>query len=216
LIFKHDFWSFNDLNTDESTGERHYILPDGSAVPSVTTVLSRLSKDGIDKWKARVGEEEAKRISTQAAKRGTAIHSICEQYLLNNPEYKKGVMPINLDTFRRMKPYLDNYVGTIHGLEVPLYSYELQTAGRTDCIAEYRNKLSIIDFKTSRKPKKEAWIQNYFIQATCYSIMAEALFGIAIPQIVIIIAVDNEDPQVFRKDKAKYVERVREVFGQAA
>jgi hypothetical protein len=213
LIFKHDFWSFNDLNTKTINEERHYLLPDGSAVPSVTTVLGRLSADGIAKWKARVGEAEAKRIGTQAATRGTAIHSICEQYLLNNPEYKKGVMPVNLDTFKRIKPYLDQYIGTIYGLEIPLYSYELQTAGRTDCIADYRGKLSIVDFKTSRKPKKEEWIQNYFIQATCYAMMAEELFGIAIPQIVIIIAVDNEDPQVFRKDRLKYVDRVREVFG---
>jgi genome maintenance exonuclease 1 len=72
--------------------------------------------------------------------------------------------------------------------------------------------LSIVDFKTSRKPKREEWIQHYFIQATCYALMAEELYGIDIPQIVIIIAIDNEDPQIFRKDKSKYIGKVKEIF----
>jgi genome maintenance exonuclease 1 len=210
--FEHDFLKYDELLTDESTGERHYILPDGTAVPSVTTVLGRLSKDGIDKWKARVGAEEAARIGTRASNRGTAIHKLCEQYLLNDPDYKKGVMPINLDTFRKLQPYLDKYLGTIYGLEIPLWSKELKTAGRTDCIAEYRNKLSVVDFKTSLRSKKEEWIQHYFIQATCYAMMAEKMFNLEIPQIVVMIAVDHEDPQIFRKNKDKYIEQVKAVF----
>lgn len=212
ILFSHNFLKYDDLATDESTGERHYILPDGSKVPSVTTVLSRLGNSGLDAWRQRVGEEEAKRIATQAANRGTQVHNICEQYLLNSPEYKKGIMPVNVETFKKIQPYFDRYVGSILGLEVPLYSKLLKTAGRTDCIAHYREVLSIVDFKTSSKPKKEEWIQNYFIQATCYALMAEAMFKLDIPQIVIIMSVDNEDPQIFRKDKARYVNRVMEIF----
>jgi hypothetical protein len=210
--FEHNFLKYDELTSNETTGERHYILPDGTSVPSVTTVLSRLSKDGIAKWKARVGEEEAKRVGAKAARRGTAIHSLCEQYLLNNPEYNKDVMPFYLDTFRKIQPYLDEHIGTIYGLEIPLWSKELKTAGRTDCIAEYRGKLSIVDFKTSLRPKKEEWIHNYFLQATCYAMMAEQMFGLSIPQIVVMIAVDHEDPQIFRKSKDKYIDRVKQVF----
>lgn len=212
MIFEHDVLKYEELQTDESSGQRHYILPDGSKVPSVTTVLSKLSKDGIDAWRLRVGAEEANRISTQAANRGTQVHKICERYLLNDVDYKKGIMPVNVETFQKIKPYFDQYLGIIYGLEVPLYSKLLNTAGRTDCIAQYRHRLSIVDFKTSRKPKREEWIENYFIQATCYAMMAEYMFNIDIPQIVIIIAVDNEDPQIFRKNKSKYITRVREVF----
>lgn len=211
-MFKHEFLPFQELPTDETSGERHYILPDGTSVPSVTTVISRLSKDAIAEWRDRVGAEEADRISFQAAARGTQIHEICEQYLRNNPDYKKDILPIHVDTFNRIKPFFDTYMGTIYGLELPLYSKKLCTAGRTDCIAEYRDKLSIIDFKTSRKPKREEWIQGYFVQATVYALMAELLYKLDIPQIVIIIAVDHEDPQIFRKDKTKYLSRVKELF----
>lgn len=211
-MFKHEFLEFDDLTTDESTGQRHYILPDGTAVPSVTTILGRLSKDGIDKWKVRVGLEEARRIGQQAATRGTAIHDLCEKYLRNDPEFIQGHVAKNLLTFKKLQPYFDEYVGTIYGLEIPLWSKELMTAGRTDCIANYKGKLSILDFKTSLKPKREEWIENYFIQATCYAMMAEKMFKIDIPAIVVMIAVDNEDPQIFRKNKAKYIDRVKEVF----
>lgn len=212
MLFRHNFFEFEDLKTDESTGERHYLLPDGSAVPSVTTVLSKLSKAGIDAWKQRVGEEEAKRISTKAALRGTAIHKICEAFLLNDPNYIKGQMPTDKETFRKLQPYLEQCIGTIYGLEIPLFSKVLNTAGRTDCIAEYKGKMSVVDFKTSRKPKREEWIENYFIQATCYALMAEAMFRVDIPQIVVMICVDNEDPQIFRRKKDKYIERVNQVF----
>jgi len=78
-------------------------------------------------------------------------------------------------------------------------------AGTVDCIGEYEGELSIIDFKTASKLKKEEWIQNYFIQATAYSIMFEELFNIKVPNIVIIIGVDHEQPQIFKKKRKEYI-----------
>lgn len=215
-IFKHNFVPTVELTTETIDGQRHYVLPDGlTKLKSVTTVLSeKMDKTALLEWRARVGEEEAKRISTQAARRGTAIHSIAERYVLNEEKfYGEKEMPINIESFKPIKQILDDHVDNILGVEIPLYSKTLGCAGRTDLVAEYDGTLSIIDFKTSRKPKKAEWIENYFIQATCYSMMFEWMYKFSVPQIVIVITVDDEKtPQVFKLERSQFVNRVLEVF----
>jgi genome maintenance exonuclease 1 len=206
---------FEDFDARIIDGKRYYFAPDGGQYPSVTTVLGEnKDKTFLQKWIDTVGEEKAEQIKVQAGNRGTALHTICEDYLLNKDVYPEGVMPANIMTFSNLKPMLDKRVGKVFAVEAPLYSKKLNTAGRTDCIAEFDGVVSIVDFKTSLKPKKEEWIQDYFLQATCYSLMAEALTDLKIPQIAIIITVDGQpEPQVFVKNKYLYVERVLEIFG---
>jgi genome maintenance exonuclease 1 len=212
-IFEHEFLTFEDLKTVTMHDKRYYELPNGTLAQSVTTRIGEASdKTALMEWRARVGQDEAQRITTQAANRGTAIHTICENYLMNEINYPKGSMPTNIDMFKSMKPVLDEHIGKIFALEAPLYSYALKAAGRTDCIAEWDNVPSIIDFKTSRKPKKEEWIENYFLQATCYALMAEERTNMIISQFAIVIAVDHENPQVFVKDKKQYIEKVKQIF----
>ncbi|CAB4140779.1 hypothetical protein UFOVP395_114 [uncultured Caudovirales phage] len=209
--FFHSPIHLDDLQTTEVDGKRHYLTPEG-VFPSVTTVLSRkTSKQSLDEWRARVGEEEANRIMKLATDRGTAVHNICENYILNK-EYRIGVMPTDMHTFLQIKPYLDLNVGSVYAVEAPLWSSRLKTAGRTDLLAGWQGVNSIIDFKTSKRPKKEQYIENYFIQATCYSLMAEERTALKFPQIVIVIAVDHEDPQIFVRNRGQYVDRVLEIF----
>lgn len=191
----------------ETTGSgRVYNTPDGNRYPSVTTILSELSKAGIAAWRKRVGAEEANRISTQAGSRGTKVHQICEDYLNNKPDYLDGQMPANVFTFKQIQPILDQYIDNIQYLEAPLYSDFLKTAGRVDCIAEFDGKLSIIDFKTSRKPKKKEWISNYFMQASCYAVMYEERTEIPVSRTVVIVAVDGSEPQVFVENRDNFIE----------
>lgn len=209
--FLHSFIGLPDLETTSINGKRHYITPAGN-FPSVTTVIGeRLPKDGLVAWRARVGEEEAEKIMNQAANRGTAIHSICENYLMN-VDHKKGVMPFDLDTFSRIKPHLDLNIGSVYGIEVPLWSAYLKTAGRADLLAGWDGVNSVIDFKTSRRVKTEEHIEGYFLQATCYGMMAERLTGLKFPKIVVIIAVDHEPTQVFIKDRNLYFNKVLDIF----
>lgn len=212
-IFNHAFYAFDDIKMVSMHDKRYYESPNGVLLESVTTRLGQaMDKSGLEAWKKRVGEEEAAKISTQAGIRGTAVHDLAEKYLLNDPHYTRGAMPINVHTFSAIRKILDERIGTIYALEAPLYSETLRTAGRTDCIAEFDGITSIVDFKTSKRPKKEEHILSYFLQATCYSLMAEELTDLVIPQIAIIIMVDHDDPQVFVKNKSDYVDRVREIF----
>ena len=201
-----------DLETETINGKRFYKTPEGLLYPSVTTITSQHGKDKIIEWRKRVGEEEANRISTRASNRGTKVHKICENYLNNeedyartNPAHIHKTMPDTIAMFKSLQPLLDEHVNNIHALEIPLYSHHLKVAGRVDCIAEYDGKLSIIDFKTSGKLKEESWIKGYFMQCSAYAVMYEERTGIPVSQIVIMIAVESEHPQVFIKKRNDYI-----------
>jgi genome maintenance exonuclease 1 len=180
----------------------------------VTTVLGdKLDKTWLIEWKRRVGAREAKKVSGVATRRGSAIHGICERYVANEEDYLKGVMPIHQSMFSSIKTILDRYVDDIYGIEIPLYSLTLKTAGRTDLVAKYNGVPTIIDYKTSKKVKTESQILSYFLQSTVYSMMFERAYHIPIPQIAIIIAVDDEpQPLVFVKPRGIYVKKVLDVF----
>jgi hypothetical protein len=198
--FKHIISDLQQLPRKNIDGKRVYETPDGSHYPSVTTITGQMSKDAIVAWRKRVGDEVANKITNQATTRGTSVHKLCEDYCLNLDMDDK-VMPANKEMFMSIKGELDAKVDNIRSVEGFLYSNYLRTAGQVDLVADYNDKISIIDFKTSKKRKPEAWIQNYFIQAAAYSFMFEERTNIKVPQLVIIIGVDGEsEPQVFTKN----------------
>jgi genome maintenance exonuclease 1 len=183
-------------------GKRYYTLEDGTKLPSVTTVLGAQKKEAIMKWRKRVGEAEANRISKQATGRGTNVHTLCERYL--NNESLGEIMPDAVEMFRSLKPLL-NRIDNIHYQECALWSKQLGMAGRVDCIGEFDGKLSVIDFKTSKKIKEQGQIEDYFWQTTAYGIMYEEMIGTPIDDIVIIMAVENEQPLLFKQKTADHI-----------
>lgn len=198
-------FQLKQITTDNG---RKYVTPSGNSYPSVTTVLSSYNKKAIMEWRSRVGDAEANRIASQASRRGTAMHSYCEKYLLNEMNSMKirSMMPNVKQLFRQLTPELDNNIGKVFCLEKSLYSDNLCIAGQVDCIAEWGGELSVVDFKTSSKYKKEENIQNYFMQCTAYALMFEHLTNRPIEQIVVAIAVEEGDePQIFVREKHKYV-----------
>ena len=203
--FNHVSIEIPEIKTENFDGGRYYVTPSGERYPSITTVLSILSKKAIIEWRNRVGEAEANKISTKAARRGTNVHQMCEDYLNNKPYVTNKTMPVDKEMFATLKPILDERINNIHTQEATLYSDYLGVAGRVDCIAEFDGRLSVIDFKTSRKPKKKEWISNYFQQASAYCVMYEERTKIPVDQIVILIAVDDNEPQVFVEKRDNHI-----------
>ena len=193
-------------------GKRYYVTPTGNKYPSVTTILSSMSEVGIAQWRARVGEEEANRVSTQASGRGTRVHTIAEHYLRNEEDYAKDAMPANLETFNQIKEFLDSHCDEVYGNEIALYSDTLKTAGRCDLVGRIHGIRTVGDFKTSKKSKREAWIKNYFFQCTTYALMLYEMYGVWCPQICIMIATDEDGLQPIVKQTKQYVEEVRDFF----
>jgi len=191
-----------DVITETINGKRFYVTPEGKKYPSITTVLSGRNKEGIMRWRESVGNDVANNIMRTAAKRGTAVHTLVENYLNNEELSNQDVLPTAL--FTLIKPELDN-INNIVIQEGGLYSDKWGVAGRVDCVAEYKGKLSIIDFKTSTKEKKEEWVENYFIQGSAYCEMYEERFSTPVNQVVILIVTEDGAVQTFIKDKKDYL-----------
>jgi genome maintenance exonuclease 1 len=210
--FIHNLKHLHSLNREDTEGGRFYVLPDGKRVPSVTTVLGFFKKDSLKAWREKVGEEEANRISKKASTRGTKLHAVCEDYVGNKPIDFKNLDIGTLDLFSSIVDILDETIDDVHGIETPLYSQHLGIAGTVDLVARFKGKRSIIDYKTSNKPKKREWIEDYFMQCACYAVMFEELTGIPVPQIVIIIAIDNDYPQVFVEKRDDWIDKAISVI----
>lgn len=203
--------NLEQVNTEAG---RYYKTPTGLLYPSVTSVTGLMGRDAIMEWRRRVGEEEANKISSKATRRGTRIHQLCEDYINGSDIDVSKYSVTDADSFKSLKEIIDKYIDNVHLQETRLYSDYLQMAGTVDCVAEYAGKLAIIDFKTARKAKNRDYITNYFCQATAYAIMYEERTGIPVPNIVIIISVDDDFPQVFTDQRDFYVKQLMNVREQ--
>ena len=194
----------SDLVADTQPSGRTYIDPDGNRYPSITTVLSILNEEELAAWRKRVGDTEANKIGNRAAARGTQVHNIIEKYLLN--EDISDFLPYVRQSLSNIRSILDEHITTIYGLEVPLYSRYLGVAGRCDCIALFDGVPTIVDFKTSKRPKKHEKIPNYFAQMAGYAVMWEERTGMPITNTVIVMDVDDHEPIIFREHRDNHIQ----------
>jgi|TARA_B100000287_G_scaffold135224_1_gene127212 genome maintenance exonuclease 1 len=182
-------------------GIRFYPIPGADKYyPSVTSITSFQNAKFFKEWRTKVGEDEANRITARATQRGTAFHSITEDYVkgeLNLDRYLEN-NPLSVRMFQSAKSTL-NRIDKIHCLETFLYSHYLGLAGRVDCIGEFDGELAVIDFKTSTKEKQENYIEHYFVQETAYAAMFLERSGIEVKKIVTLIATEEGSVQVFQK-----------------
>ena len=200
--------SFN-IQHESRNGKRFYATPAGELYPSITSILGEFSKASIQEWRKRVGETEANKISGKASRRGTRLHSVCERYIQNEDEFLTGELPHIVELFKTIEPFLDR-IDNVHGVELGLYSDHFGVAGRTDLIAEFDGKLSVIDYKTSNRIKKKEWCESYFAQGSFYAIAYEELTQIPVSQVVIVIAVDNDQPQLFVEKRNDWADKIWE------
>jgi hypothetical protein len=206
-MFNHVNITLPNLDRETIDGVRYYKVPGNEELlrlVSITSVTSHFNKEIFVKWRKRVGVEEADRITKKATSRGTDMHSLTENYLLNIPELPE-VQPISKFLFDIARSELNN-IDNIHALESSLYSKQLGIAGTVDCIAEYNGELAVIDFKTSKKPKPREWVEHYFVQCMAYGCMLYELTGIAVKKLVIIMACEDGECVVYEEyDKEKYM-----------
>ena len=213
--FNHIDIELPKLSRQTIDGVRYYSVPDEEELlklVSITSVTSHINKDIFVKWRKRVGNEEADRITKRATKRGTDMHTLVEYYMKN--EELPEVPPISDFLFKISKANLKR-INNIYALEGSLYSKQLGIAGTVDCIAEYDGELAIIDFKTSAKPKPRKWIDHYFVQCMAYGCMLYELTGISVKKLIIIMACENGECVVYEeRDKSKYIKLLTEYIGK--
>ena len=214
-MFNHVDVDLPQLQRETIDGVRFYSVPDEEELlrlVSITSVTSHFNKHIFEKWRKKVGNEEADRVTKAATGRGTDMHTLVEHHLKN--EDLPSVRPISEFLFKISKNKLKN-INNIHALEGSLYSKQLGIAGTVDCIAEYDGELAIIDFKTSKKPKPREWIDHYFVQCMAYGCMLYELTGISVKKLVIIMACENGECVVYEeRDKSKYIKLLTEYIGE--
>ena len=186
-------------------GSRFYKTPEG-IFPSVTTVVGWEKQQFFSEWRAK-NPDESKRVTS----RGSKFHKLLENYLNNEDIDIDNLHSMQKSLFVLVKPEIDK-IDNIVALEQPLFSKTIGLAGRVDCIAEYDGKLSVIDFKASTKEKREEDIDNYFAQATAYSLMFQERTGTQIDNFAIIIACEDGMRQVFQGKPLQYVKHLRNLI----
>jgi len=188
-------YNYTPINRNEEQGKRLYLCPDGSKVPSVTTILDKTkSKEKIEsimKWRKSVGESKAQEITTEAAGRGTRMHKFLEDFVANGFLTPPGTNPYSKQSNLMADTIINNgliNVNEIWGSEVGLYYPELY-AGTADALGIHRDDEAILDYKQSNKPKKEEWIEDYYLQLTAYALAHNKVHGTNIRKGVILMCV---------------------------
>ena len=187
-------FNYTPLDRQSVDGKRHYCLPDGNSLVSVTTILDRTkpqeTKLALENWKKTVGEKQAQLITTEAASRGTRMHKWLEDYVLNNRNMgSPGTMPASKQSYKMAEEIVSKglvHVSEMWGIEVPLYVSGLY-AGTTDACGVYKGNPSIIDYKQTNKPKKTEWVGDYFLQLVAYGLAHNETYGTTINQGVILM-----------------------------
>lgn len=210
-MFNHVQISLPEVTTETINRKRFYVTPEGNKYPSITTVLSNRKKEGLFEWRKRVGNDVANYVARTSASRGTKVHHMCEDYLNNEfdeEKHRKNFLPFCL--FNQLKDQALLNVNNIYAQEAGLYSDKYKVAGRVDCIAEYKDTLSIIDFKTSSRERSDDWNENYYIQGSAYAEMFEERTKIKIDQVVILVVTEDGTVQEFVKNKQDYLPMLEE------
>ena len=184
-------FKYNELKqiNDSVTRKRVYLTPDGEKLPSVTTILSS-TKDmtHLDEWKKRVGEENAKRITTEAAGIGTAMHGNLERYLCGM-QRQPGNNPVHVQANKMADVIIENglkHVDEVWAMEQSLY-YPGLYSGTTDLCGVFNGKPAIMDHKQTNKPKKPEWVEDYYLQLVAYAMAHNEVYGTDIKHGVIFM-----------------------------
>ena len=179
-------------------GKRLYATPDGAKLPSVTTILDRTKpaekRQALEDWKKRVGHDRAQQITTEAANRGTRMHSYLEHWVINSVHKDRGTNPFSWSSHAMADVVIHqglNKVDEFWGTEVPLYFPQIY-AGTTDCVGVHQGQESILDFKQTNRPKRTEWIEDYFLQLAAYAEAHNEVYGTRIRRGVILMCVRPE------------------------
>ena len=186
----------DQLVQDNSGPSRVYHVPNGT-YPSITSLLYQIiSKAGIEKWKASIGEEKAQKISNKASRRGTRIHGYIEKYMSGDKDYFDKAPPDHMELVNLVIPQINEKIDNIRGIEMGMWSNGLKVAGTSDLVADYEGELAIIDWKTATYIKKEEYLLSYILQGTAYCMMLYEMYGL-LPKKIVICSLIRFDPMKY-------------------
>jgi genome maintenance exonuclease 1 len=208
---------FPELEQQTMKGMRWYKVPSGDYYPSITSVLSKRpdKQKGLKEWREKVGDAQANIISGKAARRGNVFHSCVEDFIQEKdlaPLKEKNFLAFCM--FQEVKPLLEEKIKKVVLMEQTMYSPRFQLAGRCDFIGVWDGKLAVVDWKTTTRPKKEEWIDDYFVQATAYASMYTEFTGELIEDVVIVMVAEDGQVEVFEKKVSDYMPKLDSMMAE--
>ena len=218
---RNEKYSYAEVTRTTEHGSRTYDI-DGAKLPSVTTILDKTKdKTYLDRWKAKVGHEEAERIKNYSSKRGTSMHKFIEKHI-TGAGYD-DLTEIGVQAKPMAQKIIDvglTPVTEYYGSEISLY-YPGLFAGSTDLVCMHNDKETIIDFKQANRPKREEWIGDYFLQIGAYAMAHDYIHGSSIEQGIIMVCTPDLYFQEFRFEgeemrqyRHKFLERLNIYYGR--
>jgi len=214
-------YKYANATRTEDHGSRTYDIL-GAKLPSVTTILAQTKDQSyLDRWKAKVGHEEAERIKNLSSKRGTSMHKFIEKHITG-----AGYDDLT-EIGQQAKPMAQKIIDIgltpiteYYGSEVSLY-YPGLYAGSTDLVCIHNGKETIADFKQANKPKREDWIEDYFLQIGAYAMAHDYVHGSNIEQGVIMICTPDLyyqefkfDGEMMQKYRHQFLQRLSQYYGR--
>jgi genome maintenance exonuclease 1 len=188
-------FEYHELSRTSEEGKRLYSTPNGDRVPSVTTILDRTkpaeSRAALEQWRKNIGHARAQQITTEAASRGTRMHTYLEHYVKTGEIKDKGTNPFSWSSHAMAQTVIEDGLKNVDefwGVEIPLYFPKLY-AGTTDCVGIHQSAESIIDFKQTNKPKRSEWITDYYLQLVAYALAHNEVYGTNIRKGVVLMCV---------------------------
>ena len=218
-------YDYQEIKKKSVEGKRLYACPDGNAVASVTTILDATKdKTHLIAWRKRVGEQKAKEVVTEASGVGTRMHKYLEDYVESGNWGQPGSNPYAKQAHNMAKQIKDNVMDHVEiwGSEVQLYHPKIY-AGTTDLVGTYKGQPAIMDFKQTNKPKKEEWVEDYYLQLTAYALAHNELYGTEIKEGHVFMCSRDLQyqqfdllPEDFAKWESKWWDRVYEYYDKYA
>jgi hypothetical protein len=188
-------FAYHELSRTTEEGRRLYSTPDGNRVPSVTTILDRTkpaeSRAALEQWRKNVGHAKAQQITTEAANRGTRMHTYLEHYVKTGALKDAGSNPFGWASHAMAQTVIDDGLKNVQefwGVEIPLYFPKLY-AGTSDGAGMHMNEESILDYKQTNRPKRREWIEDYFLQLAAYALAHNEVHGTRIRKGVVLMCV---------------------------
>ena len=220
-------FNYRPIPRENVNGRRLYATPDGNKLPSVTTVLERTKpeekKQALQEWRRRVGHAQAQAITTEAANRGTRMHTYLEHYVKTGELREQGSNPFGWASHAMAETVIEHGLKNVQefwGVEIPLYFPELY-AGTTDGAGIHMNEESILDYKQTNKPKRREWIEDYFLQLAAYALAHNEIYGTNIQKGVNLICTKDNlfqrfifEGEEFKQAKYEWLKRVDQYYNQ--
>jgi len=195
-----------------ANGRFDYKDENGIRLPAVTTILKATqpieSVAALSNWRKKVGNAEANRIAVTSRRRGELLHQWVKDYLQGlSPTASSLIQPYCYSVQSVLEKLSD-----VQLVETVVPNYVEGYAGKVDLVARYQGVPYTIEWTTAEEPKlRVEKLYDKPLQLVAYGgainrCYGETLFGNKIVNALIVVALPDEDAEIFVLEREQLLE----------